>query len=143
MSVRDGGRPPGNRRRRPRGAAAPLGFPKSARLRTRADYDRASRGATSITTPHFKLVRGRGPGGGARLGLIVPRKIGGAVVRNRVKRRLREWFRALRPELPEGLDLIVIARPGAERLSGRALAAELTGALSRGDGNRRARRSRT
>ncbi|HEX7125963.1 MAG TPA: ribonuclease P protein component [Thermodesulfobacteriota bacterium] len=125
------------------GAAAPFGLPKSARLRTRADYDRASRGAPSVTTPHFKLVRGRGPGGGARLGLIVPRKVGSAVVRNRVKRRLREWFRVSRPELPEGLDLIVIARPGAERLKGPALAAELTGALARRQGGRRAGRSRT
>ncbi len=117
------------------------GLPKAARLRTRADYDRASRGAQSVTTPHFKIVRGRGPGGGARLGLIVPRKVGGAVARNRVKRHLREWFRVSRPDLPDGLDLIVIARPGADRLTFAALVAEVTGGLSRPRGGGAARRS--
>ncbi len=108
-----------------------LGLPKDARLLTRADYDRASRGAASITTAHFKVVRGHGRQTGARLGLIVPRKIGGAVARNRVKRRLREWFRAIRPDLQESLDLIVIARPGADRLEYAELVAEVSGALRR------------
>lgn len=107
------------------------GFPKTARLLSRADYDRASRGAQSVTTPHFKIVRGQGPGAGARLGLIVPRRVGGAVARNRVKRLIRAWFRVARPELPPGLDLIVIARPGAEQLAFEALAAEVSGALAR------------
>lgn len=112
-------------------AGRPQGLPKAARLLTRADYDRASRGAASVTTPHFKIVRGRGQGEGARLGLIVPRKVGGAVARNRVKRRLREWFRVTRPDLPSRMDLIVIARPGADRLSFAALVAEVSGALER------------
>jgi len=47
-----------------------------------------------------------------RLGLSVSRKIGGAVARNRWKRLLREAFRLTRPELPTGLDLVVIPRPG-------------------------------
>ena len=45
-----------------------------------------------------------------RLGLIVSRKIGTAVVRNRWKRLLREAFRLSRPQLPGGIDLIVIPR---------------------------------
>jgi ribonuclease P protein component len=48
----------------------------------------------------------------ARLGLSVSRKIGGAVVRNRWKRLLREAFRLMRAELPTGLDLVVIPRAG-------------------------------
>ncbi len=49
-----------------------------------------------------------------RLGLSVSRKVGGAVVRNRWKRLLREAFRLTRPQLPAGIDLIVIPRAGIE-----------------------------
>ncbi len=49
-----------------------------------------------------------------RLGLSVSRKVGGAVVRNRWKRLLREVFRITREQLPVGVDLVVIPRPGAE-----------------------------
>jgi ribonuclease P protein component len=47
-----------------------------------------------------------------RLGLAVPRASGGAVVRNRVKRQLREVWRALLPEIVPGYDYVLIARPG-------------------------------
>jgi len=49
-----------------------------------------------------------------RLGVSVSRRVGGAVVRNRWKRVLREVFRRGRSDLPPGLDLVVIARRGAE-----------------------------
>jgi ribonuclease P protein component len=60
-----------------------------------------------------------------RLGVTVSRKVGGAVVRNRVKRWLREWFRCTRGRLRAGTDLVVIARSGAGASSYQALAAEL------------------
>ena len=51
--------------------------------------------------------------GYSRLGLIVGRKHGRAIRRNRIKRLLREAFRLSRPELPEGLDIICTPRVGA------------------------------
>ncbi len=49
--------------------------------------------------------------GRTRLGLSVGKRVGGAVVRNRVKRLLREAFRLTQHDLPPGLDLVASARP--------------------------------
>ena len=56
-----------------------------------------------------------------RLGITVGRRVGGAVVRNRLKRRVREWFRAARRHIPPGTDVVVIARRPAADLSGPEL----------------------
>lgn len=50
----------------------------------------------------------------SRIGLSVSRKVGGAIVRNRWKRLIREAFRASRTEFPENLDLVVRPRRGAK-----------------------------
>jgi ribonuclease P protein component len=81
-----------------------------------------------VTTPHFVLlVAARaptGPAGAARIGFIVTRKVGIAVARNRIKRVCRECFRAWPGLLPDGIDLVVVARQGAETLGLAATRAE-------------------
>jgi ribonuclease P protein component len=62
-----------------------------------------------------------------RLGITVSRKVGSAVVRNRVKRQVREWFRVERRRLRPAIDLVVIGRSAAARLS----AEEARGTLCR------------
>lgn len=52
----------------------------------------------------------------SRLGIVVTRKIGNAVQRNRIKRVCRECFRAWPDLVPDGIDLVVIARSGADEL---------------------------
>lgn len=57
-----------------------------------------------------------------RLGLVAPgRALGKAVLRNRVKRWLREVFRHERGALPAGVDVVLVARAGAEKAGLRAL----------------------
>jgi ribonuclease P protein component len=68
---------------------------------------------------------------GSRLGITVSRKVGRAVVRNRVKRQVREWFRVRRHSLDAGLDWVVIGRSAAAGLGREAVEDELT-RLSRG-----------
>jgi ribonuclease P protein component len=83
--------------------------------------------ARRVSTPHFVLLvaaREGGGGGPARLGFIVTRKVGVAVVRNRIRRVCRECFRTWPGLLPDGVDLVVVARPGAEELDLAATRAE-------------------
>ena len=55
----------------------------------------------------------------ARVGFVTSRRVGGAVVRNRIRRRLREIARAARPNLLPGLWMVVIAkRPAADAAFG-------------------------
>jgi ribonuclease P protein component len=58
---------------------------------------------------------------GFRAGFVTSRKIGGAVVRNRVRRRLREIVRKYQGDLRSGISIVTIARPAAARFSYGAL----------------------
>jgi ribonuclease P protein component len=67
-----------------------------------------------------------------RFGLSTGRKLGGAVVRNRIRRRLREALRVMAPSFQPGWDVLIIARPAAIAADHEALAGALTGLLRRG-----------
>ena len=84
---------------------------RKTRVRKRAEFERIQKGGARVTTRSFVLiVAGRPDEGPARLGITASRKIGGAVVRNRAKRLVREAFRALGELFPTGIDLVVIVR---------------------------------
>lgn len=73
-----------------------------------------------------------------RLGITASRRVGNAVVRNRIKRQVREWFRAERKTSVRGLDIVVIARRGVEQWPAARIRAELdrlteTGVAGYGD----------
>lgn len=88
----------------------PLRFPRAMRLSGEKAFDRVF--AAKLRAGRGAIVVHGAPNGleHARLGLSVSRRVGNAVVRNRVKRRIREAFRLSQHELPRGLDLVVVAR---------------------------------
>lgn len=105
-------------------------FPPAARVRAKADYARVFEQARRTADPLLVLhrVAGESP---ARLGLAVSRKVSTrAVVRNRIKRALREQFRLLRPQLQPG-DCVVVARSGAATATSMQLRAAFIKALQR------------
>lgn len=92
------------------------------RVRSRKDFTRLQRRGSRARSQHFVLLSAptwpseRHPAGSPRLGLTVSRKVASAVGRNRVKRRVRAFFREHREALGHDQDVIVIARPGAAEL---------------------------
>ena len=112
-------------------------FPPALRLRTRDDFAGCyDAGVKRSRGPLLVFARPNGLGH-PRLGTSVSRKVGNAVRRHAIKRRLREAFRLGQHDLPAGLDLLVVVRPhdpaAAVDYGGllRSLASELEAAWSK------------
>lgn len=103
-------------------------FPRAARVRRRSEYLTIQNRGRRLSGPNLLLFVQPGSG---RIGVTVSRKVGGAVVRNQVKRWIRECYRRRRAELPAELDLVVVARPSAATASHEVLCRELTTLASR------------
>jgi len=89
---------------------------KEMRLRRRADYVIVQSEGLKLHGRHvLALARKRSdPALSGRLGLTVTKKVGNAVVRNRIKRMLREWMR-LHGWVPTGWDIVLVAKDSAAR----------------------------
>ena len=88
---------------------------KRNRLSRSRDFDAVYRHGRSASTRFLVLYwfpREDDADGEPRLGLAVPKAVGKAVVRNKIKRRLREVWRERLERVPRGRDYVLIARPG-------------------------------
>ena len=108
------------------------------RLSRSRDFDTVYRRGQSASTRYLVLhwfPRDEDADGAPRLGLAVPRSVGAAVVRNRMKRLLREAWRELLDSVPPGHDYVLAARPGfaepAEARGHEWLVAEIGDVLGR------------
>ena len=114
------------------------------RLRRRGEFAAAVRGGRragrGVIVVHLTFPEpGNEPARTPRAGFVVPKTVGGAVDRNRVKRRLRHLVRSRLDALPPGADLVVRTQPGAADRSSTQLAVDLDAALDAAL-HRRARR---
>ncbi len=118
---------------------------KRGRLSRSGDFDRVYREGDSRANRFlvfYSFPRDSTSGAEPRLGISVGRKVGRAVVRNKVKRALREAFWSLRERLPDGHDFVVVAHPGVEDLVERegtpGIERSLAGLLDGESGDERA-----
>ena len=98
------------------GSRAPAGISKDMRLRRRTDFVAVQSDGLKLHGRHvLALARKRpDPGLDGRLGITVTKKIGNAVVRNRIKRLVREWLR-VHQWIPRGWDVVLVAKSSAAR----------------------------
>ncbi len=87
-------------------------FPRRLRIFGSSDYRAIYGEGRKIQSQRFVLFVRRNDLGHPRLGITVSRKVGKAVVRNRIKRLFREVFRRAQTEVPDSLDVVVNARQG-------------------------------
>ena len=85
----------------------------SVTLKKNSDFHRLYARGKSAVTPYLALYVRKNRLGVSRCGYTVSTKLGGAVVRNRVRRRLREIVRLNAPRMRPGYDVVVVARSRA------------------------------
>lgn len=113
-------------------------FRRSERLLASKDFARvarrghrtASRCFVVLVAPAFRHSGDETPH--RRIGMTTSRKVGNAVARNRIRRRIRGWFRVRRDELEDNVDIVVIARRPAAELTTDEIYRELDRLLLRG-----------
>jgi ribonuclease P protein component len=106
-------------------SSAPQAFPKAFRVLRRAEFRRVYEAGQRRSGPLCALFFRPNGLSHTRLGVTASARLGNAVLRNRVKRRLREVFRLNRERVPGGWDLVVNPREAAARVPFETLVKEL------------------
>ena len=100
-------------------------LPRSRRIRKRAEFLQLQRSGRRRGCPSFVVITRSAGHQGSRIGITASRRTGNAVVRNRIKRFVREFFRNHQQYLIPQKDVLVIARPQAANLAYNELKREL------------------
>jgi ribonuclease P protein component len=129
------------------------GFPRAIRLLKRAEYEAVYGAGQRRSSPQFSVffraqtalpiktserehrpggmpARAHATGGTSRFGISVKKALGGAVVRNRIRRRIREILRRNRAYIPKGWDIVIHPRRSVAEAPFALLEAELVRLLS-------------
>jgi ribonuclease P protein component len=101
----------------------------TAPLKKNRDFENIYKNGQSVACRYLVLYTCPNDGCRNRLGVSVSRKVGSAVVRNRLKRRVRESYRAVEAGVKRGYDFVVIARVSAGKLSVNAMYGKINQSL--------------
>jgi ribonuclease P protein component len=113
------------------GLAVVLTFPREARLVRRGAFDAVYRAGKRLSTSHFTVFVRSNELALSRFGFSIKKALGGAVVRNRIRRRVREIVRCHRQEIPAGWDIVIHPKSTVGKAPFAALAEELVRVLGK------------
>jgi len=100
-------------------------------MRRPAEFTAAVRSGSRAGSPSVTVHVAGDDHTGVRVGFVVARSVGSAVVRNQVRRRLRHLMRARLAGLPAGVDVVIRANPASAGLPSSALAPQLDRSLEK------------
>ena len=100
-------------------------FPKKHRLLKRKEFVNLNRLGKRNHAAHFTVILKENGLEINRVGITVTKKIGNAVIRNRIKRLVREYFRLYQHSFLQGYDIVIVAKKGADDLFFEKLKEEL------------------
>ena len=102
-----------------------LTFPREARLVRKSVFDAVYRTGKRRSSSHFTVFVRANAQPLSRFGFSIKKALGGAVVRNRMRRRLREMVRCHRQEIPAGWDIVIHPKSSVAKAPFEALTADL------------------
>ena len=100
-------------------------YPRGARLVRKADFDAVYRNGKRRSSSHFTVFLKANDLPQSRFGFSIKRALGGAVARNRIRRRIREVVRLHREEISPGWDFVIHPKANVERAAFVALESDL------------------
>ncbi|MFZ3264052.1 MAG: ribonuclease P protein component [Terriglobales bacterium] len=106
------------------------GFPRAARLLKHSDFERVYKQGRRHFCAHMTVFFLAQAEGGARVGFTVGRVLGGAVERNRIKRRLREAVRLQRSTLKGAVDVVINPKKSVLTLESAVVREEVSRAFA-------------
>ncbi|MGB8474633.1 MAG: ribonuclease P protein component [Candidatus Acidiferrum sp.] len=102
-----------------------MDFPREARLVRRGEFDAVYRAGKRRSSSHFTVFFRANLLPVSRFGFSIKKALGGAVIRNRIRRRMREIVRCHRGEIPAGWDIVIHPKSSVGRAEFAGLAADL------------------
>ena len=100
-------------------------YPRGARIVRKADFDAVYRNGKRRSSSHFTVFLKANDLPHSRFGFSIKRALGGAVVRNRIRRRVREVVRLHREEISAGWDFVIHPKASVEYAAFAALESDL------------------
>ena len=113
------------------GPAVGWSFPREARLVRRGAFDAVYRAGKRLASSHFTVFVRSNELALSRFGFSIKKALGGAVVRNRIRRRVREIVRCHRQEIPAGWDIVIHPKSTVAKAPFAALVEELVRVLGK------------